>query len=143
MPLDKKNGRQMVVDMKRVRAGALLFLLLLAFAVSSRAEETPDAAAYGVKLKFSVGRSLHFPDFDLTYAGKRRVTPPQYPRGWWTYDFKVRGKGGEQTVSWSAGTGDIGPTRFKVTGAEFQLELSQSDKLGALREDEMVVSPVK
>jgi hypothetical protein len=133
----------MVVDMAKVMAGAFLLMYLLAFAVSPRGAEAPDVAAYGAKLKFSLGRTLHFPDFDLTYAGKRRVTPPQYPRGWWTYDFKVRGKGGEQTVSWSAGTGDIGPTRFKVDGVEFQLELSHSDKLGALREDEMVVSPVK
>jgi hypothetical protein len=28
-------------------------------------------------------------------------------------------------------------------GVEFQLELSHADKLGPLREDEMVVSPVK
>jgi hypothetical protein len=133
----------MVVDMAKVMAGAFLFMYLLAFAVSPRAAEAPDAAAYGAKLKFSVGRTLHFPDFDLTYVGKRRVTPPQYPRGWWSYDFKVRGKGDEQTVSWSAGTGDIGPTRFKVVGADFQIELSRSDKLGPLRDNEMVVSPVK
>jgi hypothetical protein len=75
--------------------------------------------------------------------GKRHVVPSQYPRGWWTCDFKVRGKGGEQTVSWSAGTGDIGPTRFKVNGADFQIELSRSDKLGSLREDEMVISLVE
>jgi hypothetical protein len=133
----------MIVDMAKVIAGAFLFVHLLAFAVSPRAEEAPDAAAYGAKVKFTIGRTLRFPDFQLTYIGKRHVTPPQYPRGWWTYDFKVRGKGDEQTVSWSAGTGDIGPTRFKVDGANFQIELSRADKLGPLRENEMVVSPVK
>ena len=94
-------------------------------------------------MKFDAGRTLHFPDFDLTYLEKRRATPAQYPRGWWIFDFKVRAKNEEQTVSWSAGTGDIGPTRFKVNGSDFQIELSGSDKLGTLREDEMVVSPVK
>jgi hypothetical protein len=74
--------------------------------------------------------------------GKRHVTPTQFPRGWWVHDFKVRGKGDEQTVSWSAGTGDIGPTRFVVNGTQFQIELSRSDKLGRLRDDEMVVSSV-
>lgn len=68
---------------------------------------------------------------------------PRNSRGWWTYDFKFRGKGDEQTVSWSAGTGDIGPTRFRVNGTDFQIELSRSDELGPLREDEMVVSLVK
>jgi hypothetical protein len=129
--------------MAKVITGAFLFVHLLAFTVSPRAAEPPDTATYGAKQKFSVDRTLHFPEFDLTYVGKRRVTPPQYPRGWWTYDFKVRGKSGEQTVSWSAGTGDIGPARFKVDNAEFQIELSRSDKLGPLREGELVVSPVK
>jgi len=87
-----------------------------------------------------ISSTLRFPDFEMIYLGKRHVTPPQYPRGWWTHDFKVRGKGSEQTVSWSAGTGDIGPTRFKVNGAIFQIELSRSDRLGSLREDQMVVS---
>ena len=133
----------MVFDMLKVMASGLLFVQLLVFAVSFDAEEAADAVAYSSKVKFSVGHTLHFPDFDLTYVRKRRVTPPQYPRGWWIHDFKVRAKSDEQTVSWSAGTGDIGPTRFKVNGTDFQIELSRSDKLGALREDEAVVSPVK
>ena len=133
----------MIFDVARVIASGLLFVHLLALAACSHAEEASNAAAYGAKVKFSVGRTLHFPDFDLTYVGKRRVTPPQYPRGWWIHDFKVRAKSDEQTVSWSAGTGDIGPTRFKVNGTDFQIELSRSDRLGALREDEVVVSSVK
>jgi len=133
---------KMVVDMAKLMAGAFLFVHLLTFAVSASGEETPDVAAYSSKVKFKAGHALRFPDFDLTYVGKHHVIPPQYPRGWWVHDFKVRAKGVEQTVSWSAGTGDIGPTRFKVNGADFQLELSHSDKLGALREGEVVVSSV-
>lgn len=131
----------MVVDMTKVIATALLLAHLFAFAGGSNAE-TPDRAAYGTKVKFSAGHTLHFADFDLTYVGKRRVTPPQCPRGWWVHEFKVRAKGNEQKVSWSAGTGDIGPTRFTVNGTDFQIELSHSDKLGALREDEVVASSV-
>jgi len=128
--------------MAKVIATVLLLACLFASASWSGAT-TPDGAAYGARVKFSVGRTLHFPDFDLTYVGKRHVTPPQYPRGWWIHDFKVRAKSGEQTVSWSAGTGDIGPTRFKVNGTDFQIELSRSDNLGVLREDEVVVSTVR
>jgi hypothetical protein len=124
----------------RVIIQTLLVLYLTALAVCSYAGDSPDTVAYGSKVKFGLDRTLRFPDFELTYIGKRHVTPPQYPRGWWIHDFKVRSKGSEQTVSWSAGTGDIGPTRFKVNGGLFQIELSRSDKLGPLREDEMVVS---
>lgn len=125
----------------RVMPRRLLVVHLFALTVCFLAAHASEVAAYGSKVKFSAVRTVRFPDFELTFTGKRHVTPPQYPRGWWIHHFKVRGKGDEQTVSWSAGTGD--PTRFKMNGADFQIELSHSDKLGPLREDEMVISFVK
>lgn len=127
----------------RVSVLALLVLHLSVLAACSHAADSSDTVTYGSKVRFGADRILRYPDFEVIYMGKRHVAPPQYPRGWWTYDFKVRGKGDEQTVSWSAGTGDIGPTRFRVDGVDFQIELARSDKLGLLREDEMVVSAVK
>jgi hypothetical protein len=127
----------------RVSVVALLVSHLSVLAACSHAADSLDTVAYESKVRFRMDRTVHYTDFQVIYIGKRHVAPPQYPRGWWTYDFKVRGKGDEQTVSWSAGTGDIGPTRFKVNGTDFQIELSRSDKLGPLREDEMVVSLVK
>jgi len=125
----------------KVIIGALVTVHLSALA-ACYAEDVPGPAAYGAKVKFKTGSALRFPDFELTYAGKRRVVPPQYPRGWWVYDFAVRNKSDTKTVSWSSGTGDIGPTRFQMNGRSFQIELSHSDKLGPLREDELVVSSV-
>src|SRR6202030_1939348 len=81
--------------------------------------------AYGSKVTFTEGHTMHFPDFELTYIGKRHVTPSQYPRGWWIYDFKVQAGNETQTISWSAGTGDIAPALFKVKQAAFQLELQR------------------
>jgi hypothetical protein len=43
-------------------------------------------------------------------------------------------------ISWSSGTGDIGPTIFHVGNEQFWLELKRSDKLGKLKDDELVVS---
>jgi len=98
------------------------------------------AANYATKLKFREGVALKFPDFELSYAGKHRVAGPAFPRGWWVHDFIARTGKAEQKLSWSSGTGDIGPTRFTVGGKSFALELSRSDKLGPLKEDEIVVS---
>jgi hypothetical protein len=103
----------------------------------------PGAAAYGTKVTFREGQALRFPNFELVYTGKRKVTPPQYPRGWWAYDFQVLAGKEEQKISWSAGTGDIGPTRFTIAGSAYDLELSRSDKLGRLKDDELVVSRAK
>ena len=126
----------------KVSIRTLLVLYLSVLVATSHAANPSDTAAYGSKVRFNASLTVRSPDFELTYLGKRHVTPPQYPRGWWIHDFKVRGNRGEQTVSWSAGTGDIGPSRFKVNGALFQIELSRSDKLGSLCEDEMVVAAV-
>jgi hypothetical protein len=102
-----------VIPGVRVIAYTLLMVHLGAVAASSHAAVSSETVAYGSKVRFGAGRTLRYPDFQVSYMGKHHVTPPQYPRGWWTYDFKVRGKVDEQTVSWSGGTGDIGPTRYK------------------------------
>lgn len=135
-------GKMSITNMIRVVVSALLAVHLSALGVCY-AEGLADTVAYGSKVSFKAGHALRFPDFELIHTGKRRVVPPQYPRGWWTYDFTVRNKSGEKTVSWSAGTGDIGPVRFQMNGPSFQIELSRSDKLGSLREDELVVSSIK
>ena len=125
-----------------IRFFAVVALSLIGFLLCSASAPSSEPPKYSAKVTFAKGIPLHFPDFDVTYAEMRRVTPPQYPRGWWVYDFVIRSKSGEQTVSWSAGTGDIGPARFKVGGGEFQIELAHSDKLGALGEDQLVISKV-
>ena len=100
----------------------------------------PASARYGEKVKYREGKAIVFPDFTLTYQGQRRVVPPQYPRGWWAYDFLVKAGGSEQKITWSAGTGLIDWTDFKVGGKAFALELVHSRKAGKLRDGELVVS---
>jgi hypothetical protein len=56
------------------------------------------------------------------------------------YDFRVTSAHGTQTVSWTSGAGDIGPAIFQVGNEQFALELQISDKLGKLKENELVVS---
>jgi hypothetical protein len=137
-----------LVTMPNWRASTWLMRRLLhailgmfGFATLASAGEAP-AAAYGAKVKFREGQALAFPDFELTYKGKRHVAGPKFPRGWTAHDFNVRFGKAEQKVSWSAGTGDIGPARFTVRGTAFDLELSRSDQLGPLRDDELVVTRV-
>src|SRR5476651_1584065 len=85
---------------------ALITLLLLP--VVSASGDSPEA--YGSKVVFQVNSPIHFPDFDLEYVGSRRETPPQYPRGWLVYDFRIVGSGETLLVSWSAGTGSLAPS---------------------------------
>ncbi len=98
------------------------------------------AADYGAKASFKKDAPIAFPDFVLTYLGERHVATARYPRGFTYYDFRVSNVTGTQTVSWTAGTGDIGPAVFQLGTKQFWLELSRSDKLGPLKAGEVVVS---
>jgi hypothetical protein len=116
---------------------AVLAAVLCLFLTRSHAAET--AAKYDAKVSYGKKQPLVFPDFTLTYAGARQVSPPPGLRAWTVHDFIVNASGKEQKVSWSSGTGDIGPTPFAVGGKKFLLELAISDTLGKLKEGELVV----
>jgi hypothetical protein len=103
----------------------------------------PEPLPYTQKTAYQKNKPLKFGDFTLTFLGERHVTPPQYSRGWTCYDFKVEHAGAVQTVTWSAGTGDIGPVEFQVGHQKFLLERATSDRLGKLRENELVISPAR
>ena len=119
-----------------IRLTVTLFVLLSAF-TSCGGERT---AAYSTKVKYRQDQAITFPDFSLEYVGERRVTLPVYPRGFLYYDFKVRAGKEEKQVSWSSGTGLIGPIEFSIGGANYTLELKRADKLGQLKEDELVIT---
>ena len=113
-------------------------LLLIMVVACHRAATQPPL--YGVKIHYAQGQPLNFPDVTLEFVGKRESpTSSDYPRGMTFYDFKVYQGSRAQLVSWSAGTGDIGPTLFELAGNRYALELAMSDKLGSLDEDELVL----
>lgn len=118
-----------------LRVTALFFALLC-----SACGKEQGTARYGEKVVYRAGKAIAFPDFTLTYKGQRRVVPPQYPRGWWAYDFTIRAGGTEKTVTWSAGTGLIDAADFEISGKKFALERVRSAKVGVLRDDEIVVT---
>jgi hypothetical protein len=72
-------------------------------------------------------------------VGERNVASDTYPRGFRYHDFRVLGATGAQTVTWSSGTGDIGPQPFAVAGEKYLLELQRSDRLGPLPENTLVI----
>ena len=119
----------------------LLVGCVLAFAgpVSCGHAASEMKASYGTRVKYRAGEKIEFPDFTIEYAGERRKTVSVYPRGFLYYDFKVSKGKAEKIVSWTTGTGVIDPTDFEIDGKHFQLELRRSDKLGKLKENELVI----
>jgi len=96
-------------------------------------------ASYGVRVKYRPEQKIKYSDFTIEYVGERQEGTPAYPRGFLYYDFKVWAANIEKIVSWSSGTGDIGPVEFEIGGKRFLLELRRSDKLGKLKENELVI----
>jgi hypothetical protein len=118
----------------RLRTVGVLLLTLFAAVAAVR------AADLGAKVTYKKDTPLQFATFTLTYIGERRVVTEKFPPGMTFYDFRVTSSHGTQTISWTSGTGDIGPTLFRVGDEQFALELKRSDKLGKLKENELVVS---
>jgi hypothetical protein len=114
--------------------GGLFFACLLAAVV--------HGADLGAKVAYKKDAPVPFANFTVTFIGERRVSTTKFPPGMTFYDFRITSAVGNQTISWSSGTGDIGPTIFRVDGEQFSLELKRSDKLGWLKENELVVSRV-
>ncbi|MEZ0258754.1 MAG: hypothetical protein ACAI37_25970 [Chthoniobacter sp.] len=111
--------------------------ILIATCLAAVAAHSADLST---KVSYKKDTPVQFGHFTLTFTGERRVVTEKFPPGMTFYDFRVTSPAGNQTISWSSGTGDIGPTIFKVGGEQFWLELKRSDKLGKLKESELVVS---
>ena len=95
---------------------------------------------YGEKIDYLDGKVKQLPDFVIRFLGERRVASSKYPRAITVYDFEVSKGGEKKTISWSSGTGDIGPTFFEVGGQSFVLELEASDVYkGMMKQGEMIV----
>jgi len=114
-----------------------ILLLITVVACNRTSMQQPT---YGVKTQYTQGQPLNFPDVTLEFVGKRESPPSDYyPRSMYFYDFKVYQGNQSQLISWSSGTGDIGPTLFELAGNRYALELAMSDKLGVLDENELVL----
>ena len=118
----------------------LLSFYVVCAVVAAACAPQGRAADYATKVSFKKDSPIQFADFVLTYLGERHVKSDRFPRGFTYQDFRVTAGSEVQTVSWSAGTGDIGPAIFRVGSKQFGLELSRSDKLGPLKSSEVVVS---
>ena len=119
----------------------LLVGCVLAFArpVSCGHAASEQKASYRTRVQYRSGQKIEFPNFTIEYVGERRQSTPGYPRGFLYYDFKVSKGKAEKMVSWTTGTGVIDPTDFEIDGKRYLLELRHSDKLGKLKENELVI----
>ncbi len=100
----------------------------------------PGPGVYGAKVRFAKGATISFPDFDLTYTGRRHEATKVYPHGFDYEDFKISRGAKSVTASWSSGTGLIGPRSFEFAGQQFTLELKHANRFkGWLKEDELVI----
>jgi hypothetical protein len=114
-------------------------LLALFSPVSCGHAASEQKASYGTGVKYRVGQKIEFPDFTIEYLGERRKSVPVYPRPFIYYDFKVTKEKAEKVISWTTGTGLIGPMEFEIGGKQYQLELRHSNKLGKLSDNELVI----
>jgi hypothetical protein len=108
----------------RVAWFVVIFCALLMAVTSCAGFLVPAQAAYGAEVAFAPGSAVQYPDFSLEYVGQHRVIPEQYPRGFLYYDFRITHGDLAQDVSWTDGTGEIGPVDFMFDGVAYTLEVT-------------------
>lgn len=133
-PLATARGSDDISNMK-----IFGFIILLGLFSNFCGKSSATGAKFGEKVAYSQNVPVKFEDFTLTYIGDRRVSSDVYPRGFLFHDFTAKTEREEKTVSWSSGTGDIGPAVFEIGGKKYALELDISEKLGILADHELVV----
>jgi hypothetical protein len=122
-----------------------LISLVILFGPSCLAGSSPSttSAGYGSRVNFDKDKIINFPDLALTFKGTRRAdvkTPEGRPIPFGPYyDFDITTKASASAVSWSSGTGAIGPSNFRTEGKCFSLELKYADNIGKLDDDELVL----
>ena len=97
---------------------------------------------YGKRVNYDIGKQIQYRDFTIHFLGIRHETPDVFPIGWDVFD--VSNSGDSILVSWSAGTGLIGPETFMLDGKSYVLELkvtgskhlSQNHRL---KDNEMII----
>lgn len=87
---------------------------------------------YNSVVSFSKGEKIKFPDFVLEYQGERNEKK-EFPNGnslnFKFHDFSLTNGSQQKTISWSSGTGDIGPVQFEFESKSYAIEMSYSEKL--------------
>jgi hypothetical protein len=114
-------------------------VLALGGPISCGHAASEQKASYGTHVKYRTGQKVEFPDFTVEYIGERRKILSVYPRGFLYYDFKISKGKTEKVVSWTTGTGIIDPTDFEFDGKRYHLELRHSEKLGKLKDNQLVI----
>ena len=96
---------------------------------------------YNQHVKYEQNDELMFQDFVIRCNGKTEVAAKNDPHPVTVYRFAVKANGTYQKVEWRSGGGDVVPTKFKVGGKTFRLELHLSGTSGKLDEGDLMVSP--
>ncbi|MFZ5572315.1 MAG: hypothetical protein ACOZF0_18095 [Thermodesulfobacteriota bacterium] len=100
-----------------------VWMVLMVLSSVGSAGECADGV-YGLPVAYSRDRTIRYPDFALRFEGIRHVVSPAYPRGFRCYDFEIRSSSrAEVHVTWSAGTGELGPVAFSIDAQAYFLEL--------------------
>jgi hypothetical protein len=121
---------------------ALLQVCVAGLGLPACAAMKDSTAAYGAKVTYAKGTTIHFPDFDLTYLGTRKEPSKVYPRGFTYEDFRVSKGSRSTTVSWTSGTGLIAPRAFEFGGQKYQLMLAFGGPGVKLKNNELIVAKV-
>ncbi len=128
---------------RRDRMWLVCAIIMVVLSFCSVAEG--GTGAYGKPVKYALNMEIKYPAFTVRFIGTRRESSTAYPRGFLYHDFEVLSRMGNKVhVSWTSGTGVLGPNEFSVDGRKYFLELKansleEDPKQRWLKEDELII----
>ena len=106
--------------------------------------ETKNVAHYSERVKYEKGIAVQFPDFTLTYTGDKEMSGKNGATWYMIFNlFNISDGKTSKEISWSSGTGAIGPNPFEFNNKKYSIEKAFSDKLGKLEQDELIINVEK
>jgi hypothetical protein len=101
-------------------------------------EDNDLSGTYGAKVKYIEGIKVKFPDFFLKFMGTSQEKDKNFPSGVTVYNFRVRKGTERRNIGW-VGASKPEPLKFEFQEGRYMLERVNSQKLGKLADDEVVI----
>lgn len=112
--------------------------------LNNNIEEIKNIFQYGEKVQYEKGTVIQFPDFRLVYIGDKWLSGKNGATWSMVFNlFEISDGKISKEISWSSGTGNIGPNPFEFKGKKYNIEKTISDNFGQLKLNELIINVEK
>ena len=125
--------------MKKISAFFIFFSLLAGCIPNSPTGQIYNQESGCFKTYYAKNKTINLPYFTVEYLGERKENYGMKQNVFLYHDFKIKKAKEEKIISWSSGTGDIGPEYFEFEEKPYTIELQYANTFKKLQNNEIVI----